>query len=79
MKYIITIYNRETGTTSNLYRTEENITATIEKELGGWPNLFAASTSGISRDQPNEYMQAGTTRDNKFVFSILCVKENVVI
>ena len=75
MKYIITIVFRATGTVHNLERNEDTINSCINKELGGWDNLHAASTGGKSERGSLEYMQAGTTIDNSKVFSILCIEE----
>lgn len=77
MKYLITIYNRLTGTTSNLERTEETVDKCIMKELGGWDNLRSTTTIGSSEHGSNEYMQAGTTRNNEKVFSILRINSNI--
>lgn len=76
MKYIITIYNRITDCTSFLEATEETLNTKVQKELGGWDNLHSASTSGYNRHS-NEYMQAGTTRDDIFIFSILSINTNL--
>ena len=56
-------------------RDENNITKTIDKELNGWDNLHTACTRGVKNDlhSKDEYMMAGTTKDNLFVFSILCI------
>lgn len=72
-KYFITIVNNTTLTTQNLVRDDENINATIDKELGGWANLKSASTSSHELDSYN-YQQAGTTKDNTKSYSILCIE-----
>ena len=74
--YYITIVNRNTNTVHNLVRDEKTIDATVEKELGGWNNLHAASTSGIKMGN-SEFFQAGVTKDDSKCFSILCVASDV--
>ena len=70
-KYIITIINLKTNTIHNLNKDDSNIEKTIQKELGGWSNLGGASTSNRNIDDMN-YQQCGTTKDNKYMYSILC-------
>lgn len=72
-KYFITIVDNITLTTKNIVREDKNINETIDKELGGWANLRAASTSNRDLEIDN-YQQAGTTKDFKKSFSILCIE-----
>ena len=73
-KYIITIINLKTNTVHQLNKDDDNINTTIEKELGGWDNLKSATTSN-PMDNKN-YQSSGTTKDNKYMYSILCYLEN---
>ena len=73
-KYVITIINLKTNTIHQLNKDDNNINATIEKELGGWNNLSSATTSN-AMDSEN-YQSSGTTKDNKYMYSILCYLEN---
>ena len=73
-KYIITIINLKTNTIHQLNKDDDNINTTIEKELGGWDNLKSATTSN-PMDSKN-YQSSGTTKDNKYMYSILCYLEN---
>ena len=76
LKYILTIYNRDTKTVHHLERSAEDINATVTKELGDWGHC--ACTSGIDRStRPQEFFQAGTTKDNSKCFSILCIEESI--
>lgn len=76
LRYILTIYDRNTKTISHLERDAETINATVTKELGDWGHC--ASTSGVDRSaRPQEFFQAGTTKDNTKCFSILCIEEEV--
>jgi len=76
MRYILTIYDRNTKTVSHLERDEKTIDETVAKELGDWGHC--ASTSGVDRSaRPKEFFQAGTTKDNTKCFSILCIEEEV--
>ena len=72
-KYFITIVDNKTLTTKNLVRNDDFINSTIDKELGGWANLRSASTSNNEINSYN-YQQAGTTKDNKKSYSILCIE-----
>lgn len=74
MKWIITIWDRKTGTIAALERTSgEDTDKDVVRHLGGWDNLYTACTSTrVAR----EYMQAGTTKDGSKAFSILCVEDN---
>lgn len=70
-KYILTIVDLKTGTVQNLVRESTlELNKTVDKELGGWSNLRTASTSTKELDQEN-YQIAGTTKDDKSMFSIL--------
>ena len=73
-KYIITIVNLKTNTIHQLNKDDDNINTTIEKELGGWDNLKSATTSN-PMDSKN-FQSSGTTKDNKYMYSILCYLEN---
>ena len=74
LRYIITIYDRNTRTIQHLERDETTIDATVTKELGDWG--YCAMTSGVDRSKaPKEFFQAGTTKDNSKCFSILCIEE----
>ena len=73
-KYIITIVNLKTNTIHQLTKDDDNINTTIEKELGGWSNLKSATTTN-PMDNKN-YQSSGTTKDNKYMYSILCYLEN---
>ena len=76
LKYILTIYNRDTKTIHHLERTAENINATVTKELGDWG--YCAMTSGVDSSKASkEFFQAGTTKDNSKCFSILCIEESI--
>ena len=76
LRYILTIYDRNTKTVQHLERDAETINATVTKELGDWGHC--AMTSGIDRSaRPKEFFQAGTTKDNTKCFSILCIEEEV--
>ena len=72
-KYIITIINLKTNTIHQLTKDDDNINTTIEKELGGWNNLKSATTTN-PMDNTN-YQSSGTTKDNKYMYSILCYLE----
>lgn len=69
MTYTITIVDLITGTTQNLKRDTETINQTVERELGGYDNLHAATISGVGLG--NGYTSAGTTKDGSKVYSIL--------
>ena len=71
-KYIITIVD-EQGLTQLFTKDESTIDTLINNELDGWNNLSSACTGGSKRKE-SEYFQAGTTRDGKIAFSILCVQ-----
>ena len=73
-KYIITIVNLKTNTIHQLTKDDDNITTTIENVLGGWNNLKSATTRN-PMDNEN-YQSSGTTKDNKYMYSILCYLEN---
>ena len=73
-KYIITIVNLKTNTIHQLTKDDDNINTTIKKELGGWDNLKGATTTN-PMDNKN-YQSSGTTKDNKYMYSILCYLEN---
>jgi len=76
LRYILTIYDRNTKTIKHLERNAETINATITKELGDWGHC--ATTFGIDRSKaPKEFFQASTTKDNTKCFSILCIEEEV--
>lgn len=76
LRYILTIYNRNTKTLSHLERDASNINETVTKELGDWGHC--AMTSGVDRSaRPQEFFQAGTSLDNSKCFSILCIEEEV--
>jgi hypothetical protein len=52
MVYHITIVEYATGNVSNLRReSERTLDSAINKELGGWDNLHAATTSGCTPKQ----------------------------
>lgn len=72
IKYYITIVDRNTKTVHNLVRDKETVTPTIDNELGGWDNLYAACTGDRYRNK-DEYFTAGTTKDNSKCFSILAI------
>ena len=74
--YYITIVERTTNTVSQLVRDEKTIDETVRKELGGWNNLHAATTSGIKMGN-GEFFQAGVTKDDTKCFSILCFLSDV--
>ena len=71
-KYFLTIVNLKNGLVDYLIANEENITDKVKKELGGWENLIGSSNSNRDLDDLN-YQYCGTTRDNQFMFSILCL------
>ena len=73
-KYIITIINLKTNTIHQLTKDDDNINTTIKNVLGGWDNLKSATTSN-PMDNEN-YQSSGTTKDNKYMYSILCYLEN---
>ena len=74
-KYVITIINLKTNTIHQLLKKDDDsINTTIEKELGGWNNLSSATTSN-TMDNEN-YQSSGTTKDNKYMYSILCYLES---
>ena len=76
LKYILTIYDRNTKTIQHLARNAEDINATVTKELGDWGHC--ACTSGVNRStRPQEFFQAGTTKDDSKCFSILCIEESI--
>lgn len=76
LKYILTIYNRNTKTLQHLERDKETINATIIKELSDQGHC--ACTSGVNRSEhPKEFFQAGTTKDDTKCFSILCIEETI--
>ena len=76
LKYILTIYNRDTKTVHHLERDAETINATVTKGRGDWG--YCAMTSGVDRSaRPQEFFQAGTTKDNSKCFSILCIEESI--
>ena len=76
LRYILTIYDRNTKTLSHLERNASNINETVIKELGDWG--YCASTSCVDRSaRPQEFFQAGTTKDNTKCFSILCIEEEI--
>ena len=76
LRYILTIYDRNTKTVQHLERDAETINATVTKELGDWGHC--TSTSNVDRSaRPKEFFQAGTTKDNTKCFSILCIEENI--
>lgn len=71
-RFFITIVNPKTFTVHNLHKTEAEINATIEKELGGYGNLFGAMTS----DGKGSYMHTGFTKNQELAFSIMCLVDN---
>lgn len=74
LRYIITIYDRETKTVQHLERDACDINETVTKKLGDWGHC--ACTSGVDRSaHPQEFFQAGTTKDDTKCFSILCIEE----
>ena len=73
-KYIITIVNLKTNTIHQLTKDDDNINTTIKNVLGGWDNLKSVTTSN-PMDNEN-YQSSGTTKDNKYMYSILCYLEN---
>lgn len=76
LRYILTIYDRNTKTIQCLERDGETINATVTKELGDWGHCTL--TSGVDRfARPYEFFQTGTTKDNTKCFSILCIEEEV--
>ena len=76
LRYILTIYDRDTKTVSHLERDATTINETVTKELGDWGHC--ACTSGVDRSKaPQEFFQAGTTKDNTKCFSILCIEETI--
>ena len=75
LRYILTIYDRNTKTISHLERNSETIDETVEKELGSW-TTHLAMTSGVA-NHPKEFFQTGTTKDNSKCFSILCIEEEL--
>ena len=76
LRYILTIYDRNTKTISHLERDETTINETVIKELGDQGHC--ALTSGSNRSsRPKEFFQAGTNLNNTKCFSILCIEEEV--
>lgn len=75
MRYLITIFNTKTKTTFHLERNDKDITATIEKELGGYNNLHRALTSGVNLPF-GAFCEAGSTKDGSKMFSILGYPNN---
>ena len=76
LRYILTIYDRNTKTIQYLERDETTINETVTKELGDWGHC--AMTSGVNRSKhPQEFFQAGTTKDDLKCFSILCIEEDI--
>ena len=74
LRYIITIYDRNTRTIQYLERDETTINETVTKELGDWGHCVM--TSGVDSSKASkEFFQAGTTKDNSKCFSILCIEE----
>lgn len=54
LRYILTIYDRNTKTLSHLERNASNINETVIKELGDWGHC--AMTSGANRSsRPQEF------------------------
>lgn len=75
-KFIITIVNIENNVVKHLIRLNEDIHQTVEKELGGYINIKnSCSSSDFDIDSVN-HQSAGTTKDGKFMFSILCYMDH---
>ena len=70
-KYLVTIIFVEEGEHISLNPKEDGLDEYIQFHLGGWDNLNVASTSSDKLNKGN-YQQAGTTKDGKKLFSILC-------
>ena len=75
LRYILTIYDRNTKTVQHLERDAETINTTVTKELGDWGHCTCTGADRSAR--PQEFFQAGTTKDNSKCFSILCIEEEI--
>lgn len=73
-KYYTTIICLVTGGVQTFIKDDYNINECVQRELGGWDNLSAASTSNRGIDEDN-YQMAGTTRDDLKAFSIICIND----
>ena len=71
-RYIITIVDIDTNCKSFLEKSENEIDDVVLKELGGWNNLYEATTSGYTASQ-KAFMQTGTTKQGNKAFSIICL------
>lgn len=68
--YFMTIVDIKTMSNTNIKVAQSDIDARVEKHLGGWGNLKGSSWSDSKIDEFN-YQQSGTTKDGKYMFSIL--------